>query len=103
VGGCCPGSEGRDTPFLKKSSHRKQSLWGCGVGLGGTQSILSGKTLTLLGGVGFGTLLGPEETPVVVFFSGCSWPGPSNASKPLGVGVVVVVGGLGCGGVLSVA
>jgi len=41
--------------------------------------------------LGFGTLLGPEETPVGVF-SGCSWPGPSNA---LLVGVVVVVVGWG--------
>jgi hypothetical protein len=44
---------------------------------------------------------------VWVFFSGCSWLGPSNAcaagrSRLVG-GVVVVVGGLGCGGVLSVA
>jgi hypothetical protein len=54
----------------------------------------------------FGTLLGPEKT------SGCWWmvfsrpaisgPGPSNAPLVL-VGVVVVVVGLGCGGVLSVA
>jgi hypothetical protein len=41
--------------------------------------------------LGFGTLLGPEETPVGVF-SGCSWPGLSNA---LLVGVVVVVVGWG--------
>jgi hypothetical protein len=32
---------------------------------------------------GFGTLLGPEETPVGVF-SGCSWPGLSNALRLLG-------------------
>jgi hypothetical protein len=39
----------------------------------------------------FGTLLGPEKTPRFggCVFSGCSWPGPSNASF---VGVVVVVG-----------
>jgi hypothetical protein len=48
-------------------------------------------------------LLGPEETPVgVVFFGGRSRSGLSNAPPCEWVGVVVVVG-LGCGGVLSVA
>jgi hypothetical protein len=62
---------------------------------------------------GFGTLLGPEKTSAgwwVVFSGGRFRPGPSNASPfdgHFGVcrclwGVVVVVG-LGCGGVLSVA
>ena len=56
----------------------------------------------------FGTLLGPEGTPACRVFSGCSWPGPSNASLVCWfvlavVGVVVVDGGLGCGCVLSVA
>ena len=51
-----------------------------------------------------GTLLGPEETPVGVFSGGRFWPGPSNASVALcGVMGVVVVVGLGCGCVLSVA
>ena len=54
---------------------------------------------------GFGTLLGPEETPVGVF-SGCSWPGPSNASRDAREcvgGCGGGCGGLGCGCVLSVA
>jgi hypothetical protein len=55
---------------------------------------------------GFGTLLGPEETPLVVFFLAA--PGLDRLTHPgahvsVWVGVVVVVGGLGCGCVLSVA
>ena len=53
---------------------------------------------------GFGTLLGPEETPcrlVGVFLVAAS--GLDRLTHPVCcVGVVVVVG-LGCGGVLSVA
>jgi hypothetical protein len=77
--------------------------------------IFFGVGLTCGVGVGFGALLGPERTPDVpgsagggwVFVSGCSWAGPSNASRcagfPVWVGVVVVVSVLGCGCVLSVA
>jgi len=50
----------------------------------------------------FGTLLGPEGTPGFWWlgvFSGCSWLGCLTHS----CGGVVVVVGLGCGCVLSVA
>jgi hypothetical protein len=47
-------------------------------------------------------LLGPEETPVEGFSWCRSWPGPSNAFLILG-GCGGGCGGLGCGGVLSVA
>ena len=64
---------------------------------------------------GFGTLLGPEETPGPPLIGGwwvffLAAPGLDHLTRPGGpllllwglVGVVVV-GGLGCGGVLSVA
>jgi hypothetical protein len=70
----------------------------CWWGLGGTQRDFPGKLSVF--GLGFGTLLGPEETPVGgVFFSGCSWLGPSNAFGGFaGCDDLWVVGcGGGCG------
>ena len=60
----------------------------------------------------FGTLLGPEETSCRLVGCFFWWPLPARdrlthpcGGAPCGVcgGVVVVVGGSGCGGVLSVA
>ena len=54
---------------------------------------------------GFGTLLGPEKTSCRLVGCFFWWPLPARdrLTHPVCCGGVVVVVGLGCGGVLSVA
>jgi hypothetical protein len=82
-------------------------LW---VWLGGTLLLLGSDHVPVVVAGGFGTLLGPEETPAGLVGCFFWWPLPARdrLTHPCGafrclVGVVVVVVGSGCGGVLSVA
>jgi hypothetical protein len=77
----------------------QRELWG--MWLGGTQASIA------VADERFGTLLGPERTPCFVGGGFSWWAAPGldrlTHSLVLWVGVVVVVVGSGCGGVLSVA
>ena len=89
--------------LLSKESHRvggdrPRSLFQCVVLLISDSGSFRGagwvehETRQSLSWKVFGTLLGPEETPVVVLLGGRLWSFVSNASRVVGVVVRVGVG-----------